>query len=49
MSAFRRIWDFSRANPVTLYLAGGIVLHVLRTVSVNAAYNQNFARFDVER
>ncbi len=49
MSGIQRLWNYCRQNPVALYLGGGFVLHVLRTVSVNQAYQQHFARFDVER
>lgn len=49
MSGIQRVFNFVRANPVALYIGGGFVLHTLRSFSVNAAYNQNFAKYDVER
>ena len=49
MSGLQRVWNYCLQNPVALYIGGGVVLHVLRTVAVNNAYQQNFARYDVER
>jgi hypothetical protein len=49
MSGIQRVLNYCRANPVAVYIGGGLVLHTLRTFSVNQAYEQNFARFDVER
>jgi hypothetical protein len=49
MSGIQRVWNYCRQNPVALYLGGGVFLHFLRNISVNQAYAQNFARFDVER
>jgi len=49
MSGIQRVLNYCRQNPVAVYIGGGVVLHLLRTISVNAAYNQHFARFDVER
>lgn len=47
--AFNRLWNYCRQNPVTIYIGGGLFLHTLRTISVNQAYEQNFAKYDVER
>ena len=49
MSGLQRLTTFAKQNPVALYIGGGVLLHVLRTFSVNQAYQQNFARYDVER
>lgn len=49
MSGVQRIFNYCKQNPVAVYIGGGVVLHLLRTFSVNQAYEQNFARFDVER
>ena len=49
MSGIQRLFTYCRQNPVALYIGGGFVLHLLRTISVNQAYQQHFARFDVER
>ena len=49
MSGFQRVYNYCCQNPVATYLGGGVVLHLLRSFSVNQAYTQNFARYDVER
>lgn len=49
MSGIQRLWNYCRENPVAIYLGGGVLLHTLRTFSVNQAYQSNFARYDVER
>ena len=49
MSGIQRIWSYCRENPVALYLGGGVLLHTLRTATVNRCYTQYFARNDVER
>lgn len=49
MSGLQRVFDFCRSNPVAVYIGGGFLLHTLRTYSVNQAYNQHFAKYDVER
>jgi len=49
MSALQRALNYMRANPIAVYIGGGIILHQLRSISVSNAYNENFARFDVER
>lgn len=49
MSGVQRLFNYCRANPVAVYIGGGLVLHALRTFSVNQAYTQNFAKYDVER
>lgn len=49
MSGLQRLTNYVKQNPVALYIGGGVVLHLLRTISVNNAYQQNFTRFDVER
>lgn len=49
MSGLQRIFNYCRANPVAIYIGGGVILHTLRTISVNQAYDQHFARYDVER
>lgn len=38
MSGLQRVWNYCLQNPVALYIGGGVVLHVLRTVAVNNAY-----------
>lgn len=43
------MWNYCRQNPVALYIGGGFVLHALRTAAVNQAYEEHFARYDVER
>ena len=49
MSGIQRVFNFARANPVAVYIGGGFLLHTLRSFAVNAAYEQNFAKYDVER
>lgn len=49
MSGLQRLFNYCRQNPVALYLGGGFALHCLRTLAVNNAYQQHFARYDVER
>lgn len=49
MSGIQRLLNYCRQNPVALYIGGGFALHFLRTFAVNSAYQQHFARFDVER
>ena len=49
MSGLQRFFNYCKANPVAIYLGGGVALHILRSFSVNQAYQQNFARFDIER
>jgi hypothetical protein len=49
MSGAARLFNYCKQNPIALYLGGGVVIHLLRSVSVNNAYRQHFAKFDVER
>jgi hypothetical protein len=49
MSGIQRVLNFARANPVAVYIGGGFLLHTLRTMAVNQAYDQNFTRYDFER
>jgi hypothetical protein len=49
MSGLGKVLNYAKANPVAVYLIGGITLHFLRTFAVNNAYSKHFAQFDVER
>lgn len=49
MSGLQRLFTYARENPVAVYIGGGVVLHLLRTFSVNSAYQQHFVRYDIER
>lgn len=49
MSGLQRLFNYCKQNPAAFYLGGGFALHCLRTLNVNNAYQQHFARFDVER
>jgi cell wall-associated NlpC family hydrolase len=49
MSGIQRLWNYCRENPVAIYIGGGVFVHALRTFSVNRAYAEHFAKFDVER
>jgi hypothetical protein len=49
MSGIQRVFNYARANPVALYIGGGFILHTLRSFAVNAAYDQHFTKYDVER
>ena len=43
MSGIGRVLSYARTNPVAVYLAGGVALHLLRSVAVNSAYTKHFA------
>ena len=47
MSAVKRLYDYARHNPIAVYLAGGVFLHLVRSMAVNRAYNRHFAHFDI--
>lgn len=49
MSGIQRTFNFARANPAVVYIAGGFVLNILRSYSVQQAYQENFAKYDQER
>lgn len=35
MSGIQRFTNFAKANPVAIYIGGGVILHFLRSVAVN--------------
>jgi hypothetical protein len=43
MAGFSRLVNYSKTNPVALYIGGGVLLHLVRSFAVNAAYMQHFA------
>jgi hypothetical protein len=43
MSRFTKVLTSAKSNPIGLYLAGGVILHFVRTVAVNTAYNKHFS------
>jgi hypothetical protein len=49
MAGFSRLVNYSKTNPVALYIGGGVLLHLVRSFAVNAAYTQHFSAYDVER
>lgn len=49
MSGMQRVFNYARTNPAVVYIAGGLVLNFVRSYSVAQAYQQNFAKYDVER
>lgn len=49
MSGIQRILGMTKTNPVAVYIGGGVLLHLLRSFAVNAAYQKHFTQFDVDR
>ena len=38
MSGVSRVINYCKANPVALYIGGGVLLHLVRSMAVEAAY-----------
>ena len=49
MSYAQRTLTYIRQNPIAVYFGGAVFLSILRQRQVGQAYQQNFARYDVER
>lgn len=48
-TSVQRVFTYIRQNPIAVYIGGGLILHQLRMYSVQKSYQENYARYDVER
>ncbi len=44
-----RLSNILRQHPTTMFVVGGLFLHLVRSITVNAAYDAHFAEYDEER
>lgn len=49
MTLAAKFFNYCRANPIAVYLGGGVGLYVLRNYSVEHQYQTHFLKHDVER